>query len=265
MWEIFAYDFVMRAFFVGTMTAIAAAIVGNFIVAARQSIISDMLAHASLGGVGIGLLLDVSPIVSASFAAIFFSFLLWYMKQKRSRAPEALSMLLLTGGLAVALLCAHIVKDNSISFDTYLFGSILTVGSGEIVYYACAIMIICAVMSVLWRPLLVHVFDPQFARVHSPVARVSEVIFMIMIGILVALSLKVIGGLLIGALFVIPVLCAQNHAQSFRSNVYYSMGYGIMGVWVGIIISFYWDVPTSSGIVLSLIALFIISSIIRRN
>jgi zinc transport system permease protein len=263
MWEIFTYDFVVRALIIGTLVAIVASLVGNFVVAAKQSIISDMLAHAALAGVGIGILFHISPVGTAFVVTLLFSLLLWFFALRTGRAPDAFSMLLLTGGLAIAILCAHIAKDNPISFDTYLFGSILTVSSVEMMYYIFAMVVICVVMSVVWSRLLLIVFDPQFARTQISSARTIEIIFMLIIAAVVALSLKVIGGLLIGALFVIPVLCAQNSAQSFRANVFYSAIYGVVGVWGGIITSFYYDIPTSSGIVLLLIALFLITSLVR--
>lgn len=263
MWEIFTYDFVVRALIIGTLVAIVAALVGNFVVAARQSIISDMLAHAALAGVGIGILFHISPVGSAFVVTLFFSLLLWFFALRTGRAPEAFSMLLLTGGLAIAVLCAHMAKDNPISFDAYLFGSILTVSATEMMYYIVAMVTIGVVMFVIRSRLLLIVFDPQFARTQISSARTIEIIFMLVIAAVVALSLKVIGGLLIGALFVIPVLCAQNSAQSFRANVLYSTIYGAIGVWGGIIASFYYDIPTSSGIVLLLLMIFLFTSLVR--
>ncbi len=256
MFEILSYDFILRAMIAGVATAITAAIVGNFIVAARQAIISDMLAHAALAGVGLGMFLGVSPGFFAGATAIVASIFLWFLTKQSGRAPDAVSMLLLTGGLAVALLFSHAAKETAVSFESFLFGSILTITYGELLYFTAACACIVVVFLTLWRRFLTSVFDPQFARVQSKIAPVYEIILLVSTGALVAVSLKVIGGLLVGALLVIPVLTAQNIATSFRANVLWSIVWGIAGVIGGITASFYFDIPASSGIVLSLITLF---------
>ena len=134
--ELLTYDFVVRAMIAGIVTAITAAIMGNFIVAARQAVISDMLAHAALAGVGIGIFIHASPSLFAGIIAIIASVLVWLMTQKQRRAPEAVAMLLLTGSLAVALLLAHAAKDNPVSFEPFLFGSILTITTAEVVLFS---------------------------------------------------------------------------------------------------------------------------------
>lgn len=264
MLELFHYDFMLRALVVGVVVAITAAIVGNFLVAARQSVMSDMLAHTSLAGVGLGMFLHVVPSFLAAVVAVGASVVLWFLTKRSNRAPDAVAMLLLAGGLAVALLFAHAAKDNPISFESFLFGSILTISQQETYFFIGVCVAIIALMLVLWRRFVMLVFDAEFARVQSRYAGFFEVLLMMITGLLVALALKVIGGLLVGALLVIPVLAAQNIARSFRSNVLWSVLIGVIGVVVGIVSSFYADIPASSGIVLSLIGLFCVTYAVQR-
>lgn len=259
MLEIFTHDFIVRALLAGCATAVTAALLGNFIVAARQSVISDMLAHAALAGVGLGIFLESSPSFLAGLAAIIASVLLWFLTRREQRAPEAVSMLLLTGGLALALLLAHSAKDNPVSFESFLFGSILTITETEMLLYIAVCFLICTVILSFWRKLLASVFDADFSRVQSNYTTFYEILLLVMTGSLVAIALKVIGGLLVGALLIIPVLAAQNVCKSFRGNTVLSIIIGITGAFLGIAASFYFDIPTSSGIVLSLIGFFAIT------
>lgn len=264
MLELFTYDFIVRAFIVGTVTAATAAILGNFVVAARQSMMSDMLAHAALAGVGLGIFLHTSPSFLAGCVVMLASVFLWFLTRHGQRAPEAVSMLLLTGGLAIALLLAHAAKNNPISFETFLFGSILTITLTEVLFFSAICIFISMILFVFYREFLVVVFDVQFAQVRSKNATFYEMLLMVLTGLLVAVSLKVIGGLLVGALLVIPALTAQNIARSFRECVLWSICVGIIGVIAGITASFYFDIPASSGIVLSLIGLFSVTFIIQK-
>ncbi len=263
MLDLFSYDFVIRALLIGTITSITTAILGNFIVAARQSVMSDMLAHTALAGVGIGIFFHVSPSLVAFVVSIIVSIILWYFLQRSSRAPEAMAMLLLSGGLATALFFAHLAKNNPISFESFLFGSIITVTFYEVVYYGIINIGVLLIILLLWDKLVGVVFDIPYMHTRIACIHVYEMVFMVLIGIIVASALKVIGGLLVGALFVIPALCAQNNAQSFKKNVIYSILYAVVSIWIGISISFYWDIPTSSSIIFVLIACFLFSRILN--
>jgi zinc transport system permease protein len=263
--DIFQHDFMVRAFLVGICTAIATAMLGNFMVASRQSVISDMLAHTALAGVGIGIFWNISPTLSAFIITLLASLLLWYFSKSQRQAPEAISMLLLSGGLAIAILFAHLAKDNPVSLETYLFGSILTITQSELYFFIGINIFVVLFLIVFWRPLLTLVFDKEFFQIQNKYASVLEISLMFLIAAIVGIGMKIIGGLLIGALLVIPVLTAQAWSQNFRENVYWSIGVNIVGVILGILSSFYFDIPTSSGIVLSLILCFVISGIIKRG
>lgn len=254
--EVFQYDFMNRALLVGFFTAISTAILGNFIVASRQAVVSDMLAHTALVGVGLGIFWQVSPTYLALLTTLISSVLLWWLSRQPNQAPEALSMLMLTGGLAIALLLAHLNKANPISLDPYLFGSILTVTPTEVIIFIALNLLVIATLLIFWRPFLTHVFDRDF-RHSSRYQSVLEILFMLLIALIVGVGLKVIGGLLIGALLVIPVLIAQSFTHSFKHNVMISVLANLTAVCFGILSSFYLDIPVSSGIVLSLILLYI--------
>jgi len=260
--EFLQYDFMIRALIVGFFTAISTAILGNFVVTARQSIVSDMLAHTALVGVGLGILWNVSPVYLSLITTVIAGILLWWLGRKNDQAPEALSMLLLTGGLALALLFAHANKNSPVSLDAYLFGSILTVKTVEMLSFTTLNIIIIIIVVLFWRPFLIYAFDRDFSQVLKRTV-FYEILFMVLISLVVGIGLKVIGGLLIGALLVIPVLIAQTFAKSFSHNVIYSVIFNILAVTIGIISSFYLDIPVSSGIVLSLIFTYIIAKILR--
>ena len=126
--------------------------------------------------------------------------------------------------------------------------------------FICLSMVITGVLLFFWKSFLTLVFDKEFFNT-QPYAIFYEILFMILIALVVGIGLKVIGGLLIGALLVIPVLIAQSFGKSFRHNVWISVVVNLLAVITGIFTSFYLDVPTSSAIVLSLIAFYIVSKL----
>ncbi|RVU86297.1 metal ABC transporter permease [Leucothrix sargassi] len=259
--EVFEYDFMNRALIVGFFTAICTAMLGNFVVTARQAVVSDMLAHTALVGVGLGVFWNLSPTFLALITTVVAAIVLWWLSRSKDQAPEAISMLLLTGGLATALLLTHLQKNNPVSLETYLFGSILTITESEMWSFIVLSLVVSGVLVVCWRQFMTMVFDKEFFKTQR-YAVCYEILFMILIALVVGIGLKVIGGLLIGALLVIPVLVAQGFGKSFRHNAWISVFVNLLAITAGIVSSFYLDVPTSSGIVLSLIALYVLSKLL---
>ncbi len=262
MLEIFEYDFLVRALLVGTFCAVVTAVVGNFLVASRQAVVSDMLAHTSLAGVGLGIFLNISPSFVGILVSIGASIFLFLLGSQKKIPQEAISVLLLTGGMALALLLAHLSKNNPVSFETFLFGSLLTITNSEAVLFAVLGLGILVCIFLFWNRFLCLIFDIDFFRSRFRFSIFFEIFFLMMVAVLVALSLQIIGGLLVGALLVIPVITAQNMAKSFRASVWWSVFLNVMGVLGGIFFSFYADIPTSSAIVLSLWCLFLVFGVL---
>lgn len=260
IFTILTTDFALRALMAGVLASCSAGILGCYVVAGRHSVFSDMLAHTSLAGVGIGLFLSFSPTLGALSVGFLSGILLWFFSRKKVVTSEAISMVLLTGGLALALLFAHFAKDNPIALETYLFGSILTVQPLEIWFLGGLFLFISFFLIVFGHRLRSLVLDPFYTESRFPNAKWLELIFFLCIGLIVGLSLKVIGGLLIGALLVIPAVSASFLAQSFRVAVFWSVLFGVLASFLGVYASFLWDVPTGPAIVLALIGeLFLVS------
>ncbi len=262
--DFFSHDFLLRALLVGTVVGVVAGILGNFVVASRNAIVSDMLAHSALAGVGVGIFLNIAPPLSGGVIAIVSALLLWQFRRRGKIPPEAAAMLIMTGSLALALLFSHLAKNNPISLETYLFGSILTVTPLEVrlILIICALILLTLLL--VWNRLRTSVIDPEFAGSRFADHHLIEAMFMMLVGILVAVSLKIIGGLLVGALLVIPVLAAQNLSRTFAQSVAWSIACNIIGVAVGLFLSFAIDVPSSSAIVLSLIGILILIALLQR-
>ncbi len=263
MFEIIQEVAFQRAIVVGFFISISTAIVGNFVVASRQSMAPDMLSHTSLAGVGIGIFWQIPLHFSITLTATISSLILAFFWNKRKFPPEAVAVLLLSGGVAVAVFFAHLAKETE-HLEEFLFGSILTITKGEMLAYLVVNFVIVLFMLGAWNRLTAIVFDSHFVKSLRQKNRFFEISLMFAVGLIVASGLKVIGGLLIGATLIIPVLSAQVFSYSFRQSVVWSILLNILGVLGGIIISFYWNIPTSSGIIFILIFEFVFLMLIKQ-
>lgn len=254
------YNFFQTAIFAGALIGLIAPILGSFVVVARQSVVSDMLSHTALAGVGLGVLLGIDPSYTVFISVLISGVLLWLF-QKNNNSPESISMVLLTGGLSLAILFINLAPQTSVNLENYLFGNILTLTSSEFYAVIFVLALISVVIITQWNNLIRLVFSPDYYESTSRSKPYVELVFILIISLLVGISLKTIGGLLIGGLFVIPVLTAQNLSSNFTKTTLLSSLFGFISIIVGLYVSYHLNLPTSASIILTSIFIFIISSL----
>ena len=264
MLELLQHTFFLKAFLIGIITAITCAIAGNFLVAGRQAFLSDVFSHMALAGVGIGLFFSVPPLLAAFGIASLSSFVLSFFWNKKTFSPEAISMLLLSFGLAVIIFFSHIKKDSTFSLESFLFGNILLISNKEVFWFLIINFSILFFFFLQWKSFFIVCLDKNFAKERLKNYKFFEIAFIWIIALITSASLKVIGGLLVGALLVIPVLSAQVFSKSFLQSIIWSVFFNLFGVSLGIISSFLFDIPVNSSIVFILVLCFIISYTVKR-
>jgi len=256
--------FIQDALLAGSLLALLAGTLGPFVVAGRQSVASDMLAHLALAGVGLGVVAGFLPEYGALAVLLAGSVLLWALLRYGRIAPDALAMFFLTGGLAVALVFFHMARNNTVSFESFLFGSILTLTTSDLVAMAIVTVLAIGFTLVSWHRLLGVVQIPEYVEPYSARPALYHLAFLLVLALVVWVGLTTVGGLLVGALLVIPVLIVRAYVTTFTRLVVGCVLVSWASVLAGIGISLIIDVPTSSAIVLSLIALFFVSSGLRQ-
>lgn len=261
--ELFTYTFFQHALLGGTAMAILAGLIGPLVVQSRQAIASDMFAHVSLAGVGGALLLSVTPWWGALPTLLVVSTLLWYLRGREEYSADALAMFFLSGGLALALAFVHVARDQQFSFESYLFGSILTLSASEVMVMFVLTVLVVVVVSVFWYPLIGATHTPRYVLPYSVRPRVVELGFYWLLALVVWVGIKTIGGLLIGALLVVPVLTARGFVSSFRGLTLATIAVSLGAVWAGLLLAVRVDLPPSSLIIFALIAAFVLQLLIR--
>jgi zinc transport system permease protein len=254
----FSLDIVLQSLLLGYSAAIVAGIMGNFLVASRNSILSDTLAHVSLAGVGLGMLFHISPTIFGIFIALIASISLYFLSKQKKLPIDGVSVLLLSGGLSIAMLAVHFAGGDFEELEHFMFGSLLTVTPYEKVIFLSLISILLVCFALFYNRFMCLIFDIHFFQSRFQFQAFFEILFMMMAGVLIALSLKIIGGLLMGGLLVISVLSAQCIAKSFRISILLTILFNILGITIGVLSGLYFNTPMSSMIILSLIGIFIV-------
>jgi zinc transport system permease protein len=138
----------------------------------------------------------------------------------------------------------------------YLFGSILTVGPRDVWGILLLGLLVLLVLFFLFKEFFLMAFDEDYARVSGLPYDKLNLVFIILTALTVAISLRIVGGLLVGALMVIPVLTSLLVSRSFKQVFFLSMFLGISEILTGLVVSYYWNLPSGGAVVLTALAVF---------
>ncbi len=255
--DILQYSFMVRALLAGAIIALVVPLLGSFLVARRYSLIADSLAHVSLAGVGAGLLFGAAPIATAIPVTVLGALLLEWLRQKRHVSGDIGLAILMSGGLALAVVLANFAQGASTDFSSYLFGSIATTTQADVITIAIAALVSVALIVCNFKGLLYMAFDEDGARVAGYRVTLLNYLLVALTAIIVVLSLRIVGGLLISALLVMPVVTASQFSRSFVGTIFGAIGVAMLAVLLGIIIAFYAGIATGGAIVLTALVLLI--------
>lgn len=255
----------VRAFEAGIAIGIIAPLIGMFLVVRRYSLLADTLAHTSLAGVAIGLLFRINPVLSAIVLSVIASLGIEQLRASRRVFSESVLALFLSGSLAVAVVILSLAKGFNAGLFGYLFGSISTVSQTDVwVIVALAVMVFLNVV-LLYKELFFVSFDEELAQASGlPVRRLNFTI-VLLAAITVALSIRIVGVLLIGALMVIPVISAIQYGRGFRATLILSVIFSLLSVLVGLFASYYFNLASGGAIVLVALIIFLLSLAVSKK
>jgi zinc transport system permease protein len=265
MLEIFQYGFVVRGLEAGIIIALVAPLIGTFLVLRRYSLIADTLSHVSLAGIAIGLLLGISPILTAILAATLSSVAIERLRTTRRVYGESALAIFLSGSLAVAIVLIGLAHGFNVDLFNYLFGSIVTVRQTDVAVILILGTMVMAAIVLLYKELVFISFDEEAAQVSGIPTRLINTLLITLAALTVALAIPIVGVLLISALIVIPVVAALQLRRSFRRTILYAEIFSVFSVIAGIFLSFYLDLSTGGTIVIITLAIFLVTLFLRRG
>jgi zinc transport system permease protein len=202
-------------------------------------------------------LLGFAPIAAAIPVTVGGALLLEWLRQKRQLSGEVGLAILMSGGLAVAVVLANLANGANADFDSYLFGSIATTSQSDLITLAVAGAIALGIVLSNYRALLHISFDEDSARIAGYRVTLLNYVLTALTAVVVVLSLRIVGGLLISALLVMPVVTASRFAHSFIQTTLFAVAVAAVAVAIGLVIAFYAGIAAGGAIVLSALVLLI--------
>ena len=249
-------DILLPSLLVGLMLAAISGPLGCFVVWGRMSYFGDTLAHASLMGMTIGLLLSIKPLFGVLITTLAVALVLAFSQRQNKLANDTILGIIAHGTLATGLVIASQLNGIRVDLMAFLFGDLLAVNYQDVIWVAG----ICVVLAVLlwrcWAGLLNTLVSSEIARAEGVSIHRMRTVLLVMLALLVAIGMKVVGALLITAMLIIPAASARRLAQTPEQMAVLASVTGLLAVMAGLVTSFLWDTPTGPSIVLCACLLF---------
>jgi zinc transport system permease protein len=243
-------EFMRLAFGAGIVVGLLAPAVGFFLVQRRLSLIGDGIGHVAFAGVALGYLLDLPLVLTALIVSVIGALAIELLRARRRAAGDQALALVFYTGIAGGVVLVSAAGALNVNLFQFLFGSILTVTRGELAVIAALGAASLLVILLLYRPLVATVVDEEPARVAGLPVAALNVLTAVLAAVTIAVSMRVVGILLIAALMVLPVIAAGRVAWSMASTVVLAMVVGLGSVLAGITIAYYADFPPGATTVL---------------
>ena len=252
-------DFIVRAFAAGIGLAFITGPLGCFIVWRRLSYFGDTIAHSALLGVVIAYALDFNLIIAVFVVSCLLALSLLFLQRRTNLPDDALLGLLAHSVLAIGLVLLGILSFIRIDLMGLLFGDILSVNATDLLFVWIGGGIVLIVLVLIWRPLFAGTVNLELAKAEGLNPDLANAIFTLLIASVIAISIKIVGILLITGLLIIPASASRNLSSTPIQMAIISSIIGVASVVLGIQTSMIWNTPTGPTILTITLGVFILT------
>jgi zinc transport system permease protein len=256
--------FLVYAILAGLVLAVVAGPLGCFIVWRRMAYFGDTLAHSALLGIALGLLAGINLQLSVVVGCLSIALALLALEKRKTLATDTLLGILAHSSLAFGLVLLSFTNSR-IDLMAYLFGDLLAISTSELLWLCGGSVVTLGILLVKWNELLSLTLHPELAHVEGLDIGRLRIMLLLVMALVVAVSMKIVGVLLITSLLIIPPATARHYAVSPEGMAIGASLAGALSVLGGIAASWFLDTPTGPSIVAFAALLFMLSHLFRRQ
>ena len=257
-------EFMRLAFATGAVVGVLAPAVGFFLVQRRLSLIGDGIGHVAFAGVALAFLLDLPTVPTALVVAVFGAIAIEWLRASQTAAADQALALVFYVGIAAGVVGVSAADALDAQLFSFLFGSILTTTREDLAIVATVGAAALATLGLLYRAFAAVALDEEGARVAGVPVTALNVLLAALAAVTIAISMRIVGILLVAALMVLPVITASRLAWSMLSTILLAMAVGLGSVVAGLTAAYYGDLPPGGTIVLVAAASVLAAAATRR-
>jgi zinc transport system permease protein len=265
MFDIMFEPFFVRSLLGGLLIALMAPLLGMFIVLRRQSMIGDTLAHVTIAGVALGLLIETYPLLLGIVFAVLASFAIEQIRKIYKTYAELSIAIILSGGVAFATFLFTLGKGFNINVMSYLFGSIYTLDRTDLWVILIVTVIVCMIIMTYFKELMLMTFDEDAAKVNGLPVRRFNLMLTVLVALVVSVAIKIVGALLVSALLIIPVATSLLISRGFKHAMLLSVLFSEIAVVSGLMIAGVWNMAPGGTVVLTAITMLVTVMVVKRG
>ena len=256
-------DFIVYALAAGLSLALVAGPLGSFIVWRRMSYFGDTLAHSALLGIAIGLLTNANPQLSIIVSCLFFAFILTVLDRSPKVSTDTLLGILAHSSLALGIVVLALADSVRVNLEAYLFGALLTISESDLVWIVVVALGVGGVLLRFWNEFVAITVHPDIAEIEGTRVDRFNILLVLLIALTIAVSMKIVGVLLITSLLVIPAAAARLLSATPEQMAVRASLIGCVAVVIGLFGAFVVDVPVGPSIVVCATAIFLVLTLAR--
>lgn len=258
MIDLLHYTFMQRAIVVATLTGGLCAIIGVYVILRGMSFIGAGIAHASFGGVALGFLTGLNPFFSAIIFCTGIAWGIGFISEKKHLKEDTAVGIFFASTMALGVLLIGFIKGYNVDLFAYIFGNVLAITKFDMWATILLSLFVVASIVFLYKEFLFLTFDSEMAQVTGLPVRFLNYLMLTLIALVIVISIKAVGIVLVSALIVAPAAAAQQISENFKKMLIISVMLGIGSSWIGLFLSSLLNIPSGATIVLVATIIFFI-------
>ncbi|MDD1753698.1 MAG: metal ABC transporter permease [Methanotrichaceae archaeon] len=262
--DLFQYEFMRSALAAGIAASVLCGVIGVYVILNRIVFISDGIAHAAFGGIGLGYLLGLDPLSFGLASALLTALGIGLLTSRTKVSEDTAIGVFMATGMALGILFMSMSRGYARDLFGYLFGNILAVTWQDVIIMVVLALIILAIVALLYKEFLILSFDPLYGEAMGLPVQNLKLLLLCMVALSVVMLIKVVGIILLIALLTIPAAISRQHFKGLTEIMASAVVLGIFFVTIGLIVSYFMDVPSGATIILTAATTFFVFTLISR-
>jgi ABC-type Mn2+/Zn2+ transport system permease subunit len=258
--EILGYTFMQRALMASLLIGTVTSIIGVYVVLRGLAFIGAGIAHASFGGVALGFLLGVNPVVSAVIFCLCTAWAIAFTSERTEVKEDTAIGIFFAATMALGVLFIGLMGEYNVDLFGYLFGSVLSVTLVDLWTSGILGAAVLLIIALFFKELLFITFDQEMAQVSGLPAKGLYVLLLSVMALTIVLSIKVVGIILVSAMIIIPAASAYQLSEDFRTMMGLSVLIGNFSAVAGLLLSYRLDTASGATMVLTATLIFFLSA-----
>ena len=263
--EMFTYPFILRAFAVGILVSLCAALLGVPLVLKRYSMIGDGLSHVSFGALAVAVACGFAPLAFSVPVVVASAFLLLRIAEHSRIGADAAIAVLSASALAIGIVVTSLTTGMTTDVDSYMFGSILAMSRGDVALSVTLAAAVLALFILFYHRLFAVTFDESFSRATGVKVGAYHSLLALLTALTVVLGMRMMGAMLISSLIIFPALSAMRIFKSFRAVVVCAGALSVVCFCAGLIASYLLSTPVGASVVLCNLLVFLLCCLAGRR